>query len=208
MKYLKCTIVQYSYRCYRRQDLRSKPGKVNIERYLISQENEQGINGNFNSRRIFSRSLIWTLAIISIACDVHLFKGHLSIFPEAYEGKYESPQPRLWTLFNRYWQVQNYNLIKINRVLYVTPSIDQGNECVFRTQQMIFSVKSVTGACHSLDHHWSRTRLVPWHVVKVTATLLKTTLIARFMGPTWGPSGEDRSQVQGWGEYWTYEYEY
>ena len=35
----------------------------------------------------------------------------------------------------------------------------------------------------------------PWRQVTFSCLFIKTTLIARFMGPTWGPSGADRTQV-------------
>ena len=42
------------------------------------------------------------------------------------------------------------------------------------------------------EEYWANICIAWWYVLKVDR---KSSLIARFMGPTWGPSGADRTQV-------------
>ena len=52
-------------------------------------------------------------------------------------------------------------------------------------------------------NYWQRLRLLAWNLTSTSVVFL-TPLIARFMGPTWDPSGANRTQVGPMLAPWTF----
>ena len=87
---------------------------------------------------------------------------------------------------------------------FLFPSITWAHKALHLTQnplqlnlpQSVFWLVNHTSGEWQQSISWIRGHLIPNSLFDTRSTLIpKATLIARFMGPTWGPSGADRTQV-------------